>query len=102
MLKRMKWLCSGILLLSMIMICVPASAGTVWQQTNGLYGGDIRALAIDPTAPQTVYAGTFYGGGVFKSVNGGSSWNAVNTGLTNINVSSLAIDPTTPQTIYAG
>ena len=37
-----------------------------------------------------------------KSTDGGSSWIASNTGLTNFFVLSLAIDPLTPATIYAG
>ncbi len=39
-------------------------------------------LEISPTAPATLYAATG-GDGVFKSTNGGESWSAVNTGLTN-------------------
>ena len=57
------------------------------------------SLAIDPQATTTVYAGT-YGGGVFKSMDGGASWSP--TGLTNIYVLSLAIDPQSPTTLYAG
>jgi len=68
---------------------------------RGPLGGPIQALAIDPQTPATLYAGT-YGGGVFKSSNGGGSWSAVNTGLTNTNVHALAIDPQTPATLYAG
>jgi photosystem II stability/assembly factor-like uncharacterized protein len=51
----------------------------------------IPALAIDPLTPTTLYAGT-YGGGVFKSMDGGVSWSA--SGLTNIytSVTALAID----------
>src|SRR4029453_10459669 len=48
----------------------------------------------------TLYAGT--NGGVFQSTDGGSSWNAVNTGLTVLTVGALAIDPATPTTLYAG
>ena len=43
-----------------------------------------------------------FGGGVFKSTNGGGSWTAINTGLTNPNVLALAIDPSAPATLYAG
>src|SRR5436190_1676610 len=70
----------------------------------------IPALAIDPTTPSTLYAGTitldaanmFTGGGVFQSTDGGGSWSAVSSGLTNTGVEALAIDPTTPSTLYAG
>jgi uncharacterized repeat protein (TIGR02543 family) len=77
-----------------------AHAATTWQQTNGPYGDDIQAIAIDHSSTQTVYVGT--PGGVLKSVNGGGNWSAVNTGLIGFSVISLAIDPATPQTIFAG
>ena len=63
----------------------------------------VYALAIDPATPTTLYAGTHGSGkGAFKSTNGGSSWSAVNTGLTNMEVLALAINPATPTTLYAG
>ena len=54
----------------------------------------VYALAIDPTTPSTLYAGTG-SDGVFKSTDGGGSWSAVNTGLpgTAVVVDALAIDP---------
>jgi photosystem II stability/assembly factor-like uncharacterized protein len=61
----------------------------------------ILALAIDPSAPATLYAGTS-GAGVFKSRNGGVSWAAVNAGLIASSVQALAIDPSTPSTLFAG
>jgi hypothetical protein len=51
--------------------------------------------------PTTIYAGTL-GGGVFKSINGGGNWSALNTGLTNTNVYALAINPAMPSIIHAG
>jgi hypothetical protein len=41
-------------------------------------------------------------GGVRKSADGGITWSAVNTGLTNLIVEALAMDPSDPQTVYAG
>lgn len=68
---------------------------------NGLYGGQIYSLAIDPTNTQIIYAGTY--GCVFKSTNGGSSWIQLNNGLPNTSFgNSLAIDPINTQIIYAG
>jgi hypothetical protein len=41
------------------------NGGANWSAVNtGLTNTDVRALAIDPTTPTTLYAGT-YGGGVF-------------------------------------
>jgi photosystem II stability/assembly factor-like uncharacterized protein len=72
-----------------------------WPDDNG----GVLALAIDPTTPSTLYAGTaaLYAGtaGLYKSTNGGSSWSAANTGLTDPSTG-LAIDPTMPGTLYAG
>jgi hypothetical protein len=77
------------------------SAGSSVWTSIGLTSNTVRSLAIDPTTPGTLYAGT-YGGGVFKSTNAGGNWSAVNTGLTSNYVYALAIDPTTPGTLYAG
>src|SRR5438876_10121863 len=61
----------------------------------------VKCLAIDSGTPTTIYAGTT-GGGVFRSTDGGVTWSAVNTGLSNLDVRALAIDPLTPTTLYAG
>ena len=78
----------------------PSHAATAWQQTNIPYGGSTTVYAIVPTRNQTVYAGT--SSGVFKTVNGGASWSAINAGLTNTTVRALAVDPKNQRTIYAG
>jgi photosystem II stability/assembly factor-like uncharacterized protein len=58
-------------------------------------------LAVDPINPAIVYA-AIQGSdrGIFKSFDGGASWNV--TGLKSATIESLAIDPTTPSTVYAG
>ena len=60
-----------------------------------------RALAIDPTTPSTLYAGTG-GDGVFKSTDSGGSWRRSTRACPTLHVDALAIDPTTPSTLYAG
>ena len=70
----------GLVLIAFLSILGPASQ-TVWAGINewtslGPDGGGVRALAIDPQNPSTVYAVTF--AGVFKSTNGGASWRAAN------------------------
>jgi photosystem II stability/assembly factor-like uncharacterized protein len=71
-------------------------AGASWKAVGNIAG--VLALALDPTSPLTIYAGT--GRGVFKSTNGGESWNSA--GLSGMSVSILAVDPITPSTLYAG
>ena len=78
-----------------------ATAGLDVWTGYGPEGGTIRALAIDPVTPTTLYAGSCCGG-VFKSTDGGTSWRMINTGLTDTGIRALAIDPVTPTTLYAG
>jgi uncharacterized repeat protein (TIGR01451 family) len=67
---------------------------------------DITSIVVDPVTTATVYAGT-QSQGVFKSVDGGSNWAAVNTGLTFpnstsfLNIRALAIDAKAPNNLYA-
>jgi len=55
-----------------------STAQNFWKQTNGPYGGYIQSLAIN--AKEHIFAGTI-GGGIFRSINNGASWTAVNIGL---------------------
>ncbi len=73
-------------------------AGNTWL---GPDGGRPVSLAVDPANPTTVYAGS-WGAGMFKSLDGGSTWFQTNTGLGNMYINSLAIDPSQPQVLYAG
>ncbi len=63
-------------------------------------GGSIISLAAHPGQPDVVYAGTLLGG-VFKSSDRGSTWRAVNNGLSNLWIDSLAIDAL-GGAVYAG
>ena len=63
----------------------PSPSGN-WTQTSGPVGGTVVAFA---TLGSSLFAGT--NGGVFLSTNSGTSWTAVNTGLTNTVVNALAV-----------
>jgi Calx-beta domain/Beta-propeller repeat len=82
-------------------------SGSTWTLQNnfGIPGTPVvRALAIDPTAPLTLYAGTS-DNGLFKSTNGGGVWTAMNNGMGGGNpnlVTAIAIDPTNTATVYTG
>ncbi|MGD0038343.1 MAG: regulator, partial [Bacteroidota bacterium] len=58
-----------------------------WVQTNGPYGGVVKSFAA---SKNNIFAG-IYGGGVFRSTNGGTSWTAVNSGLTDLATQSLVV-----------
>lgn len=64
------------------------NGGASWNQASaGIAGQDVRALFIDPNDPSgdTIYAGTggdgANPGGVYRSTNGGASWNSISLGL---------------------
>src|SRR5215813_6410766 len=55
--------------------------GTSWASANtGLSGINAFSLAIDPSNPATLYAGTL-GNRVYKSADGGQNWTVSSAGL---------------------
>ena len=74
--------------------------GLSWSWQGNSYSPSVSFLAINPENPDIVYAGS--GQGVFKSVNGGNSWEPITSGMPARYVTSLAIDPENPQHVYAG
>lgn len=66
----------------------------------GNIGGRIRAIALHPTSPSTIFIGGV-AGGIWKSSNGGSSWTVVNDFLPNLAVTSIVYDPTNLSIMYA-
>ncbi len=74
----------------------------------GLSNEFIYALAIDPNNPDILYAGS-RGSGMFKSIDRGASWFAINSGLKNdalandiVHVNTIAINPNDSSLVYAG
>lgn len=65
-------------------------------------GGCTNALAIDPSNPNTMYAGAA-GGGVWKSVDDGANWSELtDLVIPDLAVASIAIDPNHDSTLYVG
>ena len=61
----------------------------------------VTAIAIDPKYPDVLYASMKYAG-IYKSIDGGLSWQPSHHGLSNTQVTSLLIDFQNPQILYAG
>jgi photosystem II stability/assembly factor-like uncharacterized protein len=88
-----------------------SNAGASWRVINSLppdgstYGQIVAGLrwtlAIDQINPDTLYVGSEAGGGVLKSMDGGASWEAVNSGLRASSVRSIVIDPQNSRTLYS-
>jgi photosystem II stability/assembly factor-like uncharacterized protein len=67
----------------------------------GIVSGRVRALAIHPTDPLTIYIGAA-SGGLWKTTDGGESWFDIGHDLETLSFGAIAIDPNNPETIYAG
>lgn len=111
-------------------IYVGSASGGVWASTDG--GGTwtdltskaadlaIGALAIDPTNPQVIYAGTgendgyqsssgpescydcFFGDGILKSTDGGATWTLLGSSVfSGWDIGSIAVDPANPEDVFA-
>lgn len=102
-------------------VYLAAAQGGVWKTTNG---GDswtpltddqaslsMGALALAPSDPNVIYAGTgepnsgldnYYGAGVLKSTDGGASWTRHGASeFTGAGISSIVVHPQDPNTVYA-
>src|SRR5947208_2369919 len=82
-----------------------ANAGQTWAPIFDQTGmASIGALAIAPSNPQIIYAGTgeeTRGDGVYKSTDGGKSW--TNVGLRGTHyIGSIVVNPADPDDLLVG
>jgi len=82
---------------------VTTDAGKTWNTLQATLPSMASVLAVSPSDTLTVYAGV-EGMGMFKSVDGGQKWTALNNGLTvapgvRSVVSAITIDPTDSQRV---
>ena len=69
---------------------------------NGiLVTGRITSIAVDPTDARIIYIGTALGG-VWKTIDGGNTWNPTSDTEISLAIGALAIDPANHLVLYAG
>src|SRR5882724_1913291 len=68
---------------------------------SGPTSGRVTAIAIDPTNSQKVYLGTAQGG-VWRSLDGGTTWTAIFDTAQSLSVGALALAPSDPTKLYVG
>lgn len=83
----------------------PIISGQTFGFPRNNVSGRISALAIDPrydgVTNRTVYIGGAQGG-IWKSEDGGETWNSLTDDQSSQAVGAIAIDPQSPDTIYVG
>jgi photosystem II stability/assembly factor-like uncharacterized protein len=67
----------------------------------GTISGRVKAIAVHPTDPLTVYIGAA-SGGLWKTTDGGATWLDIGHGLEAQTFGAIAIDPANPEIVYAG
>ncbi|HKF41941.1 MAG TPA: sialidase [Thermoanaerobaculia bacterium] len=84
-------------------------AGKTWKRMGLEKTGRIPRIAIDPRNPDVVFAaamGTCYGPqadrGVYRTMDGGKSWEKVLFVDENTGISDLSMDPVNPRVLFAG
>src|SRR6266566_3223259 len=80
----------------------PALRALHWRLVGPFRGGRAVAVAGDPSRPLVFYFGAV-DGGVWKTANGGQTWNNVTDGRSDIaSVGAIAVAPSDPNVIYVG
>ncbi len=78
------------------------TGGTSWVLRAKLSAtSSVRSILIHPNDHNTFFACTF-GDGVFVSNDSGGNWNAMSTGLADLDIYTLESDHGSPLTVYAG
>ncbi|MFN0112869.1 MAG: Ig-like domain-containing protein [Blastocatellia bacterium] len=75
--------------------------GTWTSLGPGNIGGRTRTIIINPDNPNIMFAAGV-AGGIWKTINGGTSWTPTADLIANIAVNSMAFDPKNTNVIYAG
>ena len=76
-----------------------------WTVESHLEGKSPNCVAVDPRDPSRLYCGTS-GHGLFRSVDAGGSWQAIEAGIAHSEISAVAVSPTEGSralgVVYAG
>ncbi|MEW6270673.1 MAG: hypothetical protein AB1689_15430 [Thermodesulfobacteriota bacterium] len=80
------------------------NGGGLWTPVNAglpaVAEMGVQALAIDPSAPATLYV-ALENAGVYKTLDAGASWFPATAGITTLDVRSIVVDPDFPEIVLA-
>lgn len=77
------------------------SHGTAPPSLEVPVSGRVSAIAVDPANPKIVYAGGAQGG-VYRSLNGGTTWEQLFVGALDFAIGSITVDPTDSTRVLVG
>lgn len=76
-------------------------SGLTWVSANtGISNADISSIAVQPTKPSIVYAGT-YGGQIYRSRDNGRNWTLTWSGSDRAHINDFLISRSKPIIVYA-
>jgi hypothetical protein len=79
-----------------------AADGPNWSWLGpGNIGGRVREVLIHPSQPDIMWTGSV-SGGVWKTVDGGASWQPMNDFMATLSIGCMAMDPLDPDVLYVG
>lgn len=90
--------------LLLCLIILPAQTSQAVPPGWTSYGpeGAFRSvLTVDPVNPSIIYLAAAVGG-AYKSIDGGTSWVSINTGLTTLNLNCITVNPSNNYILIAG
>ncbi|WIV65708.1 WD40/YVTN/BNR-like repeat-containing protein [Natrialbaceae archaeon AArc-T1-2] len=82
-----------------LLVCTDVGEG--WETTPRLEGRDLECVSVSPAAPDRIFVGTFESG-LYRSTDGGDSFESIGSSIGESAVMSLAISPHDPDVVYAG
>ena len=80
----------------------PINSGITTRVGPSLDGIPVFSLTIDPNHPDTLWAGTQFGGDVFRSDDGGQNWRSLSNGIQeeSLAVRGISIEPGNSDVVY--
>jgi photosystem II stability/assembly factor-like uncharacterized protein len=77
--------------------------GANWSAFDEGYSGhEARKINLDPTDSNRMYMASLYGGGLFKSIDGGATWSRRTLGSAAVYTWVPVVDPVSPNIVYVG